>query len=500
MKYREYLHNIDQLRAYLASDFSQYVQYHLEHDEGFRIGPPQQRICEFLGKPGARERLIIGFRGLSKTYLVRYYCGWRHLRVPTSKIKIVSDNLSNAQKMAKSYLSFIKQSPVMNCFAPSSTRISRTRFDLDLIIPEKDPSLDSIGLEGSVTSTRADLIICDDVENIDNSTSIPLRENLLWRLAEMQAILHPCGRFLRGKDGFVLPAEQRNKIVSRLPESTEILYIGTYQHTKSIYLPTEDPEHPLYKAERLVIPALDRADEDPKALPVDGLEGKYVSAWPERFSTRELLERRKDGAKFFLDYLCDTKSLEKKQQIIDFNRLKVSDELAPTWNYCTVDPAMGGNCETAAAFGGPIDSRLYISDIVAWRGEPTSWIPQLVKTCKEKKVIEIHCEAKPEAIVGFISQEVMRQGGGIMVRTITPKGDKALRIAGNLEYPINSGQVVFHSRVINNVETRDQLEKLTFEGYDKHATVDRVDALSHLVSLFAHRLGVSPKVQSARIA
>lgn len=497
MGYEDYLHNLEGLRKYLASDFTEYIKYHLRFEDGFQIGPPQEQIARFLSQPG-REKLIIGFRGLSKTYLVKYYAGWRQLRVPTTKVKFVSDNLSNSQKMAKAYLQFLKFSPVMKLYAPKSTRLSRTRFDLDLVVPEKDPSVDCIGIDGSITSTRADLIISDDCENIDNSITPPLRENLLWKLSEFQAILHPAGRFLRGKDGFVLPADKRNRIVENLPESTQIVFIGTYQHRNSIYLPTEDLSHPIGKAQRLVIPALNRADDDPRALIVEGLEGKYVSAWPTRFSSEEILERRKDGAKFFLDYLCDVKSWSTTARVLRMDRLKTA-ELENQWTYCYVDPAQGGNCETAAAFGGPVDSRLYVSDLLAWRSEPTVWIPELVRACKERRVVELHVEAKPESLIGFIQQEATRQGAGLFVRKLTPKGDKTMRIVGALEYPINSGQVVFHPKVLQDVRTRDQLESLTSEPIGKNEQVDRIDALAHLVGAFASRLGASQQVSSARV-
>lgn len=497
-EYKQYLNDIEALRKYLARDFVAFVQYHLEYEEGFRIGEVQREIAEFLQAPG-REKLIIAFRGLGKTYTVKYFAGWRHLRVPTAKIKFVSDNLGNAQKMAKAYLNFLKSSPVMRNFCPKTTRLSRTRFDLDLITPEKDPSVDCIGIDGSITSTRADLIICDDAENIDNSSSVPLRENLLWKLSEFQAVLHPAGRFLRDKDGFVMGRDQAAPIVARLPESCQLVYIGTYQHLKSIYLPTTDPEHPLCTVNRLVIPALKRDDDNPQALPVEGIEGKYISAWPERFSTKELLERRKDGAKFALDYLCDVKSMKADARVIRMSAVKSSDELTARFNYCFVDPAQGGHCETAAAFGGPIDGRLYVSDILAWKGEMTTWIPELVRACKARNVAELHVEAKPESVIGFIQQEIYRQGGGMVLRSIVPKGDKTVRLTGTLEYPINSGHVVFSTRVLQDAHTREQLENLTYEKIDKNSQVDRLDALAHLVAAFSHHLGgKGGPAQSAR--
>lgn len=81
MGFKDYAHNIEALRKYLASDFVEFVKYHLQVEDGFRIGPPQEQIARFLAEPG-REKLIIGFRGLSKTYLVKYYAGWRTVTVP----------------------------------------------------------------------------------------------------------------------------------------------------------------------------------------------------------------------------------------------------------------------------------------------------------------------------------------------------------------------------------------------------------------------------------
>lgn len=373
---------------------------------------------------------------------------------------------------------------------------SRTRFDLDLINPEKDPSVDCIGIDGSITSTRADLIIGDDCENIDNSCSVPLRENLLWKLSEFQAVLHPAGRFLRGKDGFVMDREEAAPKVARLPESCQLVIIGTYQHLKSIYLPTTDPEHPLLTVQRLVLPALKRSD-DPQALPVEGMEGRYVSAWPERFSTRELLERRKDGAKFALDYLCDVRLINTAERVIKLDRIP-QEQRTPRFSYCFVDPAQGGDDETVAVFGGPDADKLYVSDLLTWRCDTPTWAAALVKRCRERNVVELHVEAQAPAVVSIVQQEVLKTGGGLLVRTINPKRGKLDRVVCNLEPALNSGRVVFNPSILQNEGTKAQLEGLTRSELPEPN--DRVDAMAHLVAAFAHHLGhgrVSP-LQSAR--
>lgn len=498
MSYKDYVGNIEALRTYLAKDFVEFVRYHLEYEEGLRIGPPQEEIARFLQTP-AREKLIIGFRGLSKTYIIKYYAGWRHLRVPTTKIKFISDNLGNAQKMTKAYLHFLKMSPVMNIYAPQSTRLSRTHFDLAHIAPEKDPSVSCVGVDGSITSNRADLILVDDSENLDNSCTPPLAEHLLWKFSEMQAILHPVARFLRDKEGYQMKAEDRTRISAKMPEACQLVAIGTYQHRSSIYLPTDDPAHPLHAAQRIVVPALRREDDNAEALPVEGLEGKYISVWPDRFSTTEILSRRKDKSKFFLDYLCDPKSFLVDNRIIDMDRLQVNDDLAPRFSYAFLDPAQGGKCETACAIGGPLgDSRLYISNILAYNTVPEKWIPLLVRQCKENNVVELHVEAKPEALFSYIQTEVNKVGG-MFVRKLVPKGDKAQRITASLEYPINSGKVVFASSVLADSRTKEQLSTLNYD-IKKTDLVDRVDALAHLVGHFANRLGMPSNTQSARLS
>ena len=57
----------------------------------------------------------------------------------------------------------------------------------------RDPSMTAEGILGNITGSRADIIICDDVEVPNTSATASKRESLRQRLGEVDYILVPNG-------------------------------------------------------------------------------------------------------------------------------------------------------------------------------------------------------------------------------------------------------------------------------------------------------------------
>jgi hypothetical protein len=69
--------------------------------------------------------------------------------------------------------------------------IDRTLLNL------KDPTIHAVGLFGSILSKRADIIICDDVVNQENSQTEEQRQKIIdWIYTTVMPVLAPNGRFI----------------------------------------------------------------------------------------------------------------------------------------------------------------------------------------------------------------------------------------------------------------------------------------------------------------
>ena len=149
------------------------------------------------------------------------------------------------------------------------------QFTVRRPLTQRDASLLARGITANITGSRADVVICDDVE-VPNTCNTPgKREDLRERLAEISYILVPGGLQL---------------------------YVGTPHSYYSIYAEEEREEsgetRPFLDGfVRLCIPILDEGGR---------------SRWPERFSPQKIeeLRRRTGPAKFDSQMMLQPRSIE----------------------------------------------------------------------------------------------------------------------------------------------------------------------------------------------
>jgi hypothetical protein len=72
-------------------------------------------------------------------------------------------------------------------------RDSNVFFDVGPSRPSKDASLKSVGIFGQITGSRADEILADDIESLNNSATEGARERLSEAVKEFDAVLKPGG-------------------------------------------------------------------------------------------------------------------------------------------------------------------------------------------------------------------------------------------------------------------------------------------------------------------
>ncbi len=168
----------------------------------------------------------------------------------------------------------------------------------------KDPTINAVGLFGSILSKRADVIICDDIVNQENSMTEAQRQKVIdWIYTTVMPVLVPGGTFV-----YLGNTWHQDDLVARLLKDPQFDYkrkMPAIQH---------DSNHPelwnewakimmdesIEKSERLM-----RAEEYYRAHQADMDDG-VKTLWPSRFSYGWLfMTRLANPYAFARMYQCD---------------------------------------------------------------------------------------------------------------------------------------------------------------------------------------------------
>ncbi len=225
------------------------------------------RMATWLQKfwtSGNKRLLLMAFRASGKSTLVGLFSAWLLYRDPDSRILVLSAESNLSSKMVRTIRKVIETHPFTSHLRPKNPdQWASDSFTVQRKRVSRDPSVLARGLFSNITGTRADVIICDDVEVPNTCDTADKRVRLRERLSENEFILTPGG---------------------------VQLYIGTPHSYYSLYTQnprTEIGEERAYLQDyrRLKLPIIDKA-------------GK--SAWPERYTLEdiEFLKRQTGPARF----------------------------------------------------------------------------------------------------------------------------------------------------------------------------------------------------------
>lgn len=258
---------------------------------------------------GPRRSVIEAFRGVGKSWITSAFVCWLLLNNPQLKILVVSASKERSDAFSTFVKRLINEIPMLQHLAPQDgQRDSVIAFDVGPAKPDHSPSVKSVGITGQITGSRADVLIADDVEVPNNSSTQMMRDKLSEAVKEFDAILKPGGR---------------------------IIYLGTPQTEMSLYnqLPERGYEiriwPALYPTIEKVMKYMGRlAPFITKALEADPTLVDQPTD-PKRFDGKDLMERRASygRAGFALQFMLDT-------TLSDGDRypLKVSDLIVMNLN------------------------------------------------------------------------------------------------------------------------------------------------------------------------
>jgi len=262
--------------------------------------PIQYDIAYFL-QHGPNKIAIEAFRGVGKSFITAAYVLWRLYCNPQLKFLVVSASKSRADAFSTFTMRLIQEMDILAHLRPrEEQRNSRIEFDVAPAKADQSPSVKSVGITGQLTGSRADEIIADDVEVLNNSATADMREKLLERTKEFSAILKPL-------------------------DTSKIIYLGTPQTEDSIY--NKLPETFELRVWPARIPSKTEADKYGEALAPyikklmeRGEEGSTTD--PHRFTDLDLAAREAEYGRsgFQLQFMLNT-------QLSDADRfpLKIRD-------------------------------------------------------------------------------------------------------------------------------------------------------------------------------
>jgi len=234
---------------------------------------------------GPRRCVVEAFRGIGKSWITSAYVVWLLYCDPQHKVLVVSASKERADAFSTFTKRLINEIDMLSHLrTKNGQRDSVIAFDVGPALPDHSPSVKSVGISGQLTGSRANTIIADDVEVMNNSATQTMRDKLSEAIKEFDAVLKPNGR---------------------------VIYLGTPQTEMSIYnlLPERGYEIRVWPA---------RYPTDKQSLMYQGRLAPFVeerrhdsigtSTEPERFTDIDLMEREASYGKagFSLQFMLDT--------------------------------------------------------------------------------------------------------------------------------------------------------------------------------------------------
>ena len=170
----------------------------------------QYQIASYL-QHGPKRCVIQAFRGCGKSYVSAGYVLWRLLLDPKLNFLVISASKSRSDDFSTFCLRLLNDMPLLEHLKPAENqRCSKVSFDVNGSPASQAPSVKSLGITGQITGSRADVIIADDVEVLNNSATEGMRQKLSETIKEFDSVVKPL-------------------------DTSKIIYLGTPQSYNSIY-------------------------------------------------------------------------------------------------------------------------------------------------------------------------------------------------------------------------------------------------------------------------
>ena len=495
-----------------------------------QVTPVQADIAKTLQNPPNDRFILMGFRGVAKSFLTCAYVVWRLWRNPQLKVMVVSANKERADANATFIKKIINELPFLDhLHAREGQRDTQNLFDVGPALPDHSPSVKSVGIKGQLTGSRADILVSDDVESFQNSFTQTMRDQLFESVKEYDAVLKPGGRII-----YLGTPQNEMSLYNELQERgyTAIIYPARYPY---------DDAHRWTYGDKLAKFIADKYDSDPQRY-----AGKPTD--PLRFDEEDLQKRELSYGKagFMLQFMLDTTLSDAERYPLKLKNLMVGmfdRQEAPmklTWlpdtarrcadvpmvgmkgdsyfyyhtaspevdkysyKMMSIDPSSKGKDEAAYAVLYYLNGYLYIMETGGFLGGASdTTLQKLADVAKRHKVNEVVLEENYGAgMYTRLFEPVLKKTyPECGVNEVHSTGQKELRIIESLD-PVLSGHKLCTTpecikKDFESTPGGDYKYSLFYQmtriTHDRGALVhdDRLDALAIAVSYLIDFMGVN---------
>jgi len=438
--------------------------------------PIQYDIAEYI-QHGPKRRVVQAFRGVGKSWITSAFVVHQLLLDPTKNILVVSASKQRADDFSTFTLRLITDMPLLRHLIPTENqRNSKVAFDVGPAPASHAPSVVSKGITSQITGARADLIIADDVESMNNSQTQTMRDKLSEAIKEFDAVLKPDGAIL-----FLGTPQTEGSIYAALPERGFKTRIWPARYPRTTQLKRY--------GDQLAPTIFSKVEED------EELVGQPTD--PKRFDAEDLMEREASYGRtgFALQFMLDPSLND-----LDRYPLKLADLVVmslnpregpqkPVWatssdnviqdlpnvgmpgdrfygpvslgdgswapytgSVMAIDPSGRGADETSYAVVKMLNGFLFVTDAGGMPGgysEDT--LKRLAMVAKEQEVNLIRIESNfGDGMFTQLLKPVLAKIYRVTCEEVRHSVQKERRICDTLEPVMNSHKLVIDRKVIEN--------------------------------------------------
>lgn len=264
------------------------------------------RICDWLENTGDLVRVLMVFRGASKSTIYAVYKAWLLYCDPetVSLIWAAGDDL--AIKLTKDTINVLRRHPLTQGMLPPKP--GANAFSVVGATDARNPSMEAVGVNSNATGNRANKIDFDDIEVPKNIKTAEARLNLRQKIEESTHIAVPGTQ----KTYVGTPHTHDSIYTEQIEGGAAVLKIPLFERAyrsltgdKLVYHLGFDADQEGYylllgigKFSRILVEGKDYTVKGRvitmKQKPGAVLDIYAGNAWPERFIRSDIEQRRKD--------------------------------------------------------------------------------------------------------------------------------------------------------------------------------------------------------------
>lgn len=518
-------------------------------------------VEDLTGDDNGAGSIVCAYRSFGKSWITGAYCVWLLLRIPHLEITVFSASEKKCTAFISFVLNVLKVIPFCNHLLPGKDNV-KNKFLIDTPFhrPSQSNSLAAIPLFSSDgTGRRSDVIIGDDLEVINNSSSMLQRDRVAERVAEFEAIMGDIP-----EDGKI---KFKQKVLLGTPQTQETLYMRLVKKNgyEMRIWPSRYPNEEQYqRIGHLLCPKIkDKIDKKSVFTKGYGIRGDMGEPTDTRFTDRDLVKKERgygytgyqlqyqldpslsDLAKFPLKLsdliVCDlNENIGHNAMIWSSDRNDIIDDL-PNYGFAgdyyrrpstktnemskyessfmCIDPSSGGagKDETTYAIGKSLNGFIYLFDCGGFSEGPQSQatMDSLAALAKKYEVDSIIVESNQGLgmFEALLKPALIRAKYNCDIGQYRAVGQKEPRIIKTLEPVMNSHRLVVNRQLIEN-ESLPNFEGLSDEARIQYSLFyqlthlesskdclpkdDRIDVLHMLIAQFIEDVELDVEAELAR--